>query len=196
MATMIATVSPGASAADHSLNTLRYADRIKEKRVAGRVVNKKSPPRRKLSPPPSTGDAPKSSMPRSAKRSSPLQSTKEITQNAELADKPPSRAKQVEDELRAVVQGLFEQEEEILNLHMANIQRNAELLSEEGKMLQTVQQENVTPNEIEEYALSLEKILDEKEDLILSMQEKLALFQEQLLKEQELSKKVGSLSQY
>ncbi|GAX09401.1 kinesin family member 2/24 [Fistulifera solaris] len=32
MTTMIATVSPGASAADHSLNTLRYADRIKEKR--------------------------------------------------------------------------------------------------------------------------------------------------------------------
>jgi kinesin family protein 2/24 len=30
---MIATVSPGASAADHSLNTLRYADRIKEQRV-------------------------------------------------------------------------------------------------------------------------------------------------------------------
>jgi kinesin family protein 2/24 len=31
--TMIATVSPGASGADHSLNTLRYADRIKEQRV-------------------------------------------------------------------------------------------------------------------------------------------------------------------
>lgn len=31
--TMIATVSPGASAADHTINTLRYADRIKEKKV-------------------------------------------------------------------------------------------------------------------------------------------------------------------
>jgi kinesin family protein 2/24 len=31
--TMIATVSPGASATDHSLNTLRYGDRIKEQRV-------------------------------------------------------------------------------------------------------------------------------------------------------------------
>ena len=30
---MIATVSPGASATDHSLNTLRYADRIKEQRT-------------------------------------------------------------------------------------------------------------------------------------------------------------------
>lgn len=32
--TMIAMVSPGASATDHSLNTLRYGDRIKEQRVS------------------------------------------------------------------------------------------------------------------------------------------------------------------
>ena len=32
--TMIATVSPGSSSADHSINTLRYADRIKEKKVS------------------------------------------------------------------------------------------------------------------------------------------------------------------
>jgi hypothetical protein len=34
--TMVATVSPGASAADHSLNTLRYADRIKEHRASSK----------------------------------------------------------------------------------------------------------------------------------------------------------------
>jgi hypothetical protein len=44
MTTMVATVSPGAASADHSLNTLRYADRIKEKRSKAprspqRVVN-------------------------------------------------------------------------------------------------------------------------------------------------------------
>jgi kinesin family protein 2/24 len=32
--TMITTISPGASSSDHSLNTLRYADRIKEQRVS------------------------------------------------------------------------------------------------------------------------------------------------------------------
>ncbi|KAL3911812.1 MAG: hypothetical protein SGILL_007136 [Bacillariaceae sp.] len=32
--TMIATVSPGASSTDHSLNTLRYSDRIKEQKVS------------------------------------------------------------------------------------------------------------------------------------------------------------------
>ena len=36
---MIATVSPGASAVDHTLNTLRYADRIKEKKVSANYEN-------------------------------------------------------------------------------------------------------------------------------------------------------------
>jgi kinesin family protein 2/24 len=36
--TMIATVSPGSSSADHTLNTLRYADRIKEKKVSRRSI--------------------------------------------------------------------------------------------------------------------------------------------------------------
>lgn len=31
---MIATVSPCASSSDHTLNTLRYADRVKEKHVS------------------------------------------------------------------------------------------------------------------------------------------------------------------
>lgn len=31
---MIATVSPCQSSADHTINTLRYADRVKEKHVA------------------------------------------------------------------------------------------------------------------------------------------------------------------
>uniref|UniRef100_A0A7S1BTT2 Kinesin-like protein n=1 Tax=Corethron hystrix TaxID=216773 RepID=A0A7S1BTT2_9STRA len=31
--TMVATVSPGASSCDHTINTLRYADRVKEKKV-------------------------------------------------------------------------------------------------------------------------------------------------------------------
>lgn len=45
MTAMIATVSPGASSCDHSINTLRYADRIKEKRVQTVTAVKKSPPR-------------------------------------------------------------------------------------------------------------------------------------------------------
>ena len=40
--TMIATVSPSSSSADHTLNTLRYADRIKEKKVRGKKKENKA----------------------------------------------------------------------------------------------------------------------------------------------------------
>ena len=35
---MIACVSPGSSSADHSLNTLRYADRLKDKTNAPKLI--------------------------------------------------------------------------------------------------------------------------------------------------------------
>lgn len=53
---MIATVSPAASSADHTLNTLRYADRVKERKVGGQAAAEK--PARALDAPaqPRAGD--------------------------------------------------------------------------------------------------------------------------------------------
>jgi kinesin family protein 2/24 len=229
MTTMIATISPGASAADHSLNTLRYADRIKEQRV-GTQAPQKTPPRRKMStqsssdivdpPKPSSRDRTQvttgscSSVDNSEAKTdfSPVSDTVEVNASSRaaakyaedkseslLSDKSeslPSSSGGDEEELRRTVQALFEQEEAMLNLHMSNIQENAELLTVEGKMLQNVQGENVNDADIEQYVSSLEKVLDQKENMILALQEKLEVFQENLSKEQELSKKVGTLAQY
>lgn len=35
---MIACISPGSSSADHSLNTLRYADRLKDKSNQAKII--------------------------------------------------------------------------------------------------------------------------------------------------------------
>jgi kinesin family protein 2/24 len=220
MTTMIATVSPGASAADHSLNTLRYGDRIKEQRVGTQGPKKTPPPRRKFStqsssditdpPKPSNRDHPqvktesRSSVDRTDAKmeATSLSETVEIkassratSKYAEEKSESPAQGGD-EDELRRTVQALFEQEEAMLNLHMSNIQENAELLTVEGKLLQDVQGENSTDDDIDHYVSSLEKVLDQKENMILALQEKLEVFQGHLRKEQELSKKVGTLAQY
>lgn len=39
---MIAAVSPCASSSDHTLNTLRYADRVKEKRVSADAFDERN----------------------------------------------------------------------------------------------------------------------------------------------------------
>jgi kinesin family protein 2/24 len=94
------------------------------------------------------------------------------------------------------VQALFEQEEQLLNTHMNNIQINAELLTEEGKMLQSVQRNDVSEEEIEDYAARLTEILDHKAHLIEDLADKMDAFRANLRKEEMLSKKVGNLSQY
>lgn len=187
--TMIATVSPGASSADHTLNTLRYADRIKENKVSDKNIpgaaERASRPRAKATE-------------RSRAQSLPVtsRSTKQVEERAApIATSSRSKSND-EAELRRVVQALFEQEENLLNMHMGKIQENAELLTEEGKMLQQVQGEDASEADNDQYVARLSTILDRKTHLIEVLNNKMVSFRSHLKKEEELSKKVGSLSQY
>jgi kinesin family protein 2/24 len=76
---------------------------------------------------------------------------------------------------------------------MSVIQENAELLTEEGKLLQGVQSDSVIDYDIDGYAHRLGSILDRKTYLISCLKEKLGAFRTQLQQEEELSKKVVSL---
>jgi len=139
---MIANISPAASSADHTLNTLRYADRIKERLVGGQAAAKAKqvqaggggggaqdrggspvPPSSALpTPPPSSnGIVPPT---KSSGIKAPLPPSKQQQQQQEAEDE--------EEILHQTVQHIFDEEEALLNLHMNIIQENAELLTEEG----------------------------------------------------------------
>mmetsp|Transcript_11773 Transcript_11773/g.16717 ORF Transcript_11773/g.16717 Transcript_11773/m.16717 type:complete len:600 (+) Transcript_11773:224-2023(+) len=203
---MIATVSPGALSADHTLNTLRYADRIKEKKLDNNYTEPKDDSR-------SLRKSQKSTKSLHSKDSkiSPPRNTRPKNQNI---SKSPAKTSEddldvlheslkhdtsdYEDELHSeeltqfhrTVQTLFAQEEDLLNTHMNVIQENAELLTEEGKLLQGVQGDGVLDYDIDHYASRLGEILDKKTDLIGHLREKLENFRAQLAKEEELSRKV------
>lgn len=168
--TMIATVSPGVSSADHTINTLRYADRIKEQKTGG-------------------GSATKST-------SSKKPAVKESTTPKKTAERSNSTPKANEAELRKTVQAVFEHEEDLLNTHMSNISESAQLLTEEGKMLQMVQRDEVTPDDIDAYVSRLEEIIERKTELIEQVELKMTTFRESLKREEELSKEVGPLSPF
>ena len=183
MTTMIATVSPGASAADHSLNTLRYADRIKEKRLPSSKLS----PVRKRRPVARAGNLTTSKKPlastgqhvnRSVERVNPSFLEEDHSDSKPEKEKEhttlPYDANDSDDEL---AQEIIEQEEEVLNMHMGFIAENAQLLSREGPLLESVQRANVSDEEIEQYVSELESILDQKEDMIVGLQEKLASLQ-------------------
>ena len=87
-------------------------------------------------------------------------------------------------EIDQTVKELFEEEEKLLNIHMTSIHENAELLTEEGGLLQSVQGEDY---DIDQYASRLGEILDRKTELIHALQHRLGSFKELLRKEEELS---------
>lgn len=259
---MIATVSPAASSADHTINTLRYADRIKERVVGGQaaqnalnqqqqqqqyqqppppqpapVAAKPPPPVAAAPPVPAPPKAaPSAAMPPAAAKQLQRDDSRHYEQPGakarpnELYDgnnraannnrgvdkqyREPSRErlKEEEEDLRyqqdddeylfsgeedneavsafhKTVQDLFDEEEDLLNLHMTVIQENAELLTEEGRLLQQIQGEN---NDIDAYAARLDQILRRKQELIDIMQDKLDHFRKSLQQEETYSKRIAA----
>mmetsp|Transcript_14987 Transcript_14987/g.33839 ORF Transcript_14987/g.33839 Transcript_14987/m.33839 type:complete len:537 (-) Transcript_14987:185-1795(-) len=109
---MIATLSPGSSSTDHTINTLRYADRIKEQKVG----TMRSPPRSDLS------------------KNSPRDKSDEAN--------PTESSEHPSSEMDQTVKALFEEEELLLGEHMQAIHESAELLTEEGQILSEAQGDN------------------------------------------------------
>eukprot|EP00903_Cladosiphon_okamuranus_P015554 g14359.t1 len=96
-------------------------------------------------------------------------------------------------EMHHTVQSLFEEEEALLNLHMNIIQENAELLTEEGRLLQQIQGDDVIDYDIDAYATRLSEILDRKMTLMSSLQTRLRNFRGHLEAEEKASVKVRGL---
>lgn len=280
---MIVNVSPSASSADHTLNTLRYADRVKE-RAKGPAANVAAAARRQQQQGPSGGGGPsvpaarrrsagasedvsaavgpsgrrawdKGQQPRGGGRQAPSSRVDEddgdvedeeeekdsvgaVGRNQRHADihqmhmsmrlnagggKTDSAAEaegksdatevagakgdaeegeQESDNalaletLHRTVEDLFEEEEMLLNVHMNVIQENAELLTEEGRLLQQIQGEDVIDYDIDAYAQRLDEILQRKQQLITLLQRRLKAFRRHLKREESVSKAVNQMPSY
>lgn len=182
--TMIATVSPGASAADHTINTLRYADRIKEKKLADlkshsrKLLENCQASSSKIRTEHDPNDV--------ADDIEMLHATLRGQSTEDLYNSTEEEGLDDYSHLHHEAETLFEEEESLLNLHMSVIQENAELLTEEGKLLQSVQSEDVMDYDIDNYAHRLGSILERKSYLISCLREKLSLFRTQLEREEEV----------
>ncbi|GBG26937.1 Diatom spindle kinesin-1 [Hondaea fermentalgiana] len=79
-----------------------------------------------------------------------------------------------------MVAKLVDMEEEVLSAHMKAIQRNADMLTEEGVLLSKVQGSDVVDYDIEEYAARLDQIITDKLTLFTDLQGKLHNFRKHL----------------
>mmetsp|Transcript_23521 Transcript_23521/g.68774 ORF Transcript_23521/g.68774 Transcript_23521/m.68774 type:complete len:80 (-) Transcript_23521:113-352(-) len=76
------------------------------------------------------------------------------------------------------------------------IQENAELLTEEGRLLQSIQGDEVVDYDIDAYAARLQEILDRKSTLISALQKKLVSFRRHLADEETASQRIAEMPQY
>ena len=195
---MIATLAPGSLSTDHTVNTLRYADRIKEKKIGDSFTpsQRRSPVRQAKSPVRKEIVEEKVDMKEHRDEIDENISdnilyeddnnVEEEIQELTKFEEPDNVESQGPSEFDQVVQQLFDEEEQLLSLHMQSIQQNAEYITEENKLLESVQGENV---DVDAYALRLAEILQHKTEMIQAVRGRLEPFRELLRKEEELSKK-------
>eukprot|EP00536_Pseudo-nitzschia_multiseries_P012536 jgi/Psemu1/244639/estExt_Genewise1.C_4850004 len=209
--TMIAMVSPGASSTDHSLNTLRYADRIKEQRLDTLLTEEYDEPDTLLTQEydePDTLTTQEYDEPNSPNiLSSEDEDEEEEEEDDDDEDENEEEFVPAEDqndiaplsneeaEMRRTVQILFELEESLLDQHISNIKENAEMLRLEDSLLQTVEQvDDTTDDEMDNYAIQLAEFLDRKEELLLSLQSKLDKYKMYSAREQQLAEEMQALA--
>ncbi len=99
--------------------------------------------------------------------------SQELTKKCDEADN--AGEEQGPTEFDQVVQQLFDEEEQLLSLHMQSIQQNAEYITEENKLLESVQSESV---DVDDYALRLAEILQHKTEMIQAVRGRLEPFRE------------------
>ncbi|XP_076462729.1 kinesin-like protein KIF2A [Babylonia areolata] len=165
---MIAMVSPGMNCCEHTLNTLRYADRVKELGPGGPVEGKPSDV-----PPPS--NLPLGTM---------------SPQNSDLAMLKTSNQEEVSEELltfHQVMNKMQEMEEEVQEDHKAVCEQSQKWLQEDKKLMKMAE---TVDYDVEAYAKQLESLLAQKIKALTDLREKVQNFRLEMQEEETLSKNI------
>lgn len=176
---MIAMISPGNSDVEHTLNTLRYADRVKELGTEG-------------------GDT-------GGQRTSDYQDEDEVEFHRKYALNGAADAPNYEDEdeeeefyeedeqqrhvmndLQETLAELQDMEEQVLESHGDLIRDNHKFMTEYEKIYEETIK--VVDYDREEYAKRLDSVINNNVQQLLNLQKKLAMFKEGLIKEEKISK--------
>mmetsp|Transcript_28333 Transcript_28333/g.64199 ORF Transcript_28333/g.64199 Transcript_28333/m.64199 type:complete len:610 (-) Transcript_28333:252-2081(-) len=199
---MIANVSPGTSACEHTMNTLRYANRVKQLKSADRAKDGYS-----------LKDAymPHQAAPRHAggaritpvhvagvgqppfERARVAHEEHEKAENASspeengVLDEEDDDLARSQDQLayEELVTNILEEEDDVVACHRQQIEDNMALVQEEMGLLTQVE---MPGGSVESYVLRLDRVLQRKIESVNKLRERLAEFQQRLKEEETLSK--------
>ncbi|XP_043227813.1 kinesin-like protein KIF2A isoform X4 [Amphibalanus amphitrite] len=177
---MIAMISPGLSSCEHSLNTLRYADRVKE-------LGAQDPTEMKMESTISNGGGGGGG----GRRPEPAEPARRV----ESPDDDLAQLRSLnEGELSAdlynfheAVSHLQDMEEEVLDMHKAAIELSPRWQQIDMSLLNMT---NEVDYDVDAYVQQLEDLLDEKMDVLAKFKRKVEVYRSQLAEEEKISRNI------
>lgn len=181
---MIAMISPGMSCCEHTLNTLRYADRVKE-------LGPESNAKKKAAPADGGHDD------TSAEDVSALSDGRHLN-NVDLAllcnHSGSGEQSQELYTFHEAVSQLQDAEDKLVDDHRKNIEETKMLLQEEDKLIERVDMD--VDYNMEDYVRRLDELLSQKIEKFTQLREKVNKFRKQLEEEEMASRNIRKLPGY
>ncbi|XP_017344538.1 kinesin-like protein KIF2A isoform X3 [Ictalurus punctatus] len=173
---MIATISPGMASCENTLNTLRYANRVKELTVdPGAVMESR------------TGGHPISQLdvlePQWGVGSSPQRDDLKL-----LCEQNEEEVSPQLFTFHEAVSQLVEMEEQVLEDHRAVFQESIRWLEDEKVLIEMTEEVDY---DVDSYATQLEQILDQKIEILTELRDKVKAFRSALQEEEQASKQIN-----
>lgn len=159
---MIAMISPGLSSCEHSLNTLRYADRVKELGVEDSPELK----------PPSNEDEEMAPESEEDDNLAVLRASDDVEMSGEMYT------------FHEAISHLQEMEEEILDLHKTVVEASQAWVHQDMDLLTMT---NEVDYDLDLYVQKLKELLAEKMEVLSKFNEKVTGFQQHLAEEEKMS---------
>lgn len=203
---MIAMVSPGLASCENTLNTLRYADRVKELKKDKSVLRDGAAATATAAEPAATPAEPdptdleldlddeddddddgnwleeESPLENSLAR----QDLKELHKSLKIKDRNQNQSLY---NFHTAMAEVVEAEERVEEEHRSVMQFSRDMMAEEEKLLDAI---NTPDYDVEDYARRLDEILGAKLAKLTALRENVAAFRKQLKQEEQASKQVGN----
>ncbi|XP_047011666.1 kinesin-like protein KIF2A isoform X2 [Ictalurus punctatus] len=175
---MIATISPGMASCKNTLNTLRYANRVKELTVDPNTM----------------AEGVRPNINAITQLDIIMEEEWELCSSSQRDDLK-LLCEQNEEEVspqlftfHEVVSQLVEMEEQVLEDHRAVFQRSIRWLEDEKVLLQMTEEVDY---DVDSYSSQLEHILDQKIDVLIELRDKVRSFRSALQKEEQASRQIN-----
>ena len=195
---MITCITPGHSSSDHTINSLRYADRLKEQSTPNQV-NQFIPKPDLAKKPQPVQAAPANAPGPSSKKPAPSKPAgKKEPERIEKLGKSFKDMEYIQDHqeddgkigrdmlnLHEKVETILAEEEELLENHVIAIKEDAQILTKEGELIAMAQGDG--DYDVDTYVQHMEILIKQKLSVYQSLYEKLLTFKAHLNEEEEFS---------